>query len=1348
MSDGGDAKQPPASSPAVAAPPEPRRGPPAVPPLAVPAREPPAVPPPAVPTRESPLAPIAPVGAARASSAPIAAELGPLGIPVIEALQDELTTAVDAAEGPQLQVAPPRPRDAVPLRPVTVPPRPSIRPTPGRNPDSSKKRPLRRARAVEAEADLWAALDSGPPSIPSAAEAEAPAPVEPPKESSATHTSGLMVGQTLADRYETLSVLGEGGMGIVYRCRDTYSDDDVALKRVIIPEGPLANEYVMWFYKESRALATLDHPSIVRARDFGQLSDGSPFLVMDLANGVSLHELAHAHLGFPLIWSIIDQMLGALAHAHARGIIHGDLKPSNILVEEVSNEPPRVHVLDFGLAWLKQDRHDERLDGHKALEFAPHSGAGTPGYMAPEQIQHESHNVCGATDLYSLGCILYKMLTGRAPFSGDSKELLRHHAFDPPPVPRVTTPDAPPDVAHFVMRLLAKQPWDRWEFSSEARSEWARWRPRADLDVLAWRFPLLPRTKGQSQPPPPPAPPRAASPSPRGPFGERTPGLLSIRQSPLVGREEARQALREACDDTVDGRPPTHRMRLLVGPAGVGKSRLAEWLYEVVGEEGTMVPLRARYRPLRGPLDGMVGAVTQYFNFERSDRDTIERTLLARWKVGRHEKAGRTWVAGVAEWLRPLGPIADQPIGPSGIRFTLDTPETRRMVIRYALRRIARGRPLLLWLDDLHHASDTTLEGLLKIHEEEPDQRIVFVATLRTEDYQLDSRLAERLKPLLTTIEHAMIEVRPMDPDATCVLLRAALPLDDDSVHEAARRSRGNPLFALQQLHAWALGGDISHSSGRYHVSAAVLAMRPKTTAELWDSRILALPAEHRLAAYAAASLGADIRRAVLHALLEALQLPTDAVMLSLQTAEILVPRGPGRYTWPHALLQEHLAERLTQRDDSRRILRAAAEALTRHPLAGTRRVVRQRVVNLLGAGDPDAAAQLLFDFLQTSGGAAREPLSLLTDLDLLKGKLQGRSLALKHRWQAEALRHLARNEEASMHAEIARATFEELGDRENLAHSLRLLGHITAERGRSAEGLSLIEQARGLFEDLANVPGLAQCEVVAAEVHFAIGETTKARSLVERGQSHFASLGQHLGRGQCLLLLGTIEQAEGNIERARRRISEAHGEFERAGYRLGLAQADVALAHIEHRLLNFHNAARGSLDALSTFDELSTPRNQAACERLLAMIGIDTDDVDLAELHTDRALRVYERLGDATGILDARLLLVQVALLRQTTEDARRALVELRRTEPVDPETRQHVLLVEAWLWCEENSMVEAFRRVEAAAEVFRERLRVGDHAPHLLARLGRYRWPPHAREAIEAWRMLLNDRSRHSRD
>jgi eukaryotic-like serine/threonine-protein kinase len=1180
-------------------------------------------------------------------------------------------------------------------------------------------------KAVEAAA----AADSAPPSIPSAAAA----PLD-------TTRGGAPVlpGHVIAHRYEVLGVLGEGGMGIVYRCKDRPSGQTLAIKRVIPPPGNLANEYVMWFYKEARALAALDHPNIVRAHDFGQLRDGSPFLAMELVGGASLHDLTHSRLAFPVIWSIVDQILDALAHAHARGVIHGDLKPSNVLVERRDTEPPFIHVLDFGLAWLRIDAQDERLSGSKPMEFAPHAGAGTPGYMAPEQIQHEMHHVCGATDLYALGCILYRMIGGKAPFSGNSKELLRVHAFDAPPELKPVI-DVPEGVVAFVHQLLAKRPWDRWEYAAEARAVWNKWQPH-EVDATVWRFQLPARS---NEPGPPTRPSGARSPNPDlEPAPDRPPGLLSIRPSPLVGREDTRRALKDLCYELIRGEGLPHRLALLVGPAGAGKSRIAEWLCEVMHEEGQMVPLRARYRAIRSPLDGMLGAALAYYNFERVDRHTIERSLLDRWKVRRDDKNGRAWVAGAAEWMRPMG--ADQAIGPSGIRFTLDTLETRRMVIRYTLRKIANKRPLLFWLDDLHNTGPATIDGLLRILEDEPDQRIMMLATARSEEVALGTSAADRLRQLREATNGTVLEVPPLTPERTVELIRSSIPLDDAAVEEAARRSRGNPLFALQQLHAWALSGHMEFQGSTYRVPPDVLAVRPQTTAELWDSRLASVPEQHRVAAYAAATLGGDVRRNVLYALLSSLGQPADSAMLSLSNAEVLIPRGPGRYSWPHELLQEHLLARLQGRPDREKIFRAAAAALTLHPLAGQRRIVRQRMVNLIEANDSDTAALLLFDFLQQSWNGAREPLATLADLELLKGKLRGRTLALKNRWQAEALRHIGRMAEANTYAELARARFEELGDSENIAHCQRLLGHLSSEQGASAEGLDLVRRALVTFEGLGNVLGKALCQSVAGEIEYMLGDYEQARDTIVQAEKNFAELDQPLWRGQCLLLLSWIEHSEGATERSRRFAQEARGEFERAGYRLGTAQADASIAHVEHRLMNYHGAETGALEALVVFETLRTPRGQAACDRLLAMVGLDTDDIEMAETHATRAHKIYAKTNDPWGVMETKLLFCQIALFRHDTARGRELLEECSRIAVEEAEPRQHFLLTRAWLEAENGDLDQALESVEAAADVFGPRTRAGDHSPQLLTRLLRYRFSAHARGRIDAWRHALNDRTR----
>jgi serine/threonine protein kinase/tetratricopeptide (TPR) repeat protein len=1153
------------------------------------------------------------------------------------------------------------------------------------------------------------------------------------------------VGDCIAERYDVLSVLGEGGMGIVYRCHDRHRDVDVALKQVTVPEGSSTQDYLSWFYKEARALATLDHPGIVHATDFGQLLGGSPYLVMEFVTGVSLHDLGHAQLSYPIVWSIIDQILDALAHAHARRVIHGDLKPSNVIVEPRDKRPPRVHILDLGLAWLKEDPHDERLDGTKAMEFLPHAGAGTPGYMAPEQIQHEMHHVCGATDLYAVACLIYRLVGGRAPFSGDTKELLHQHAFDEPP-PLVPTIDAPAHVSSFARRLLNKRPWQRYEFAAEARRAWKLLAPQWPLSPDAWTFPKLDASSPNSSGPNgqsssrPPRRLRARS--------DRPTGLLSIRPSPLVGRQEIRSRLLQIARQVADGEGPPHRLVLLLGPAGVGKSRIAEWLCTAVHEEGRLVPLTVRYRRLKSASNGMLGAVTQYFNFERVDRITIEESLLARWGADGDPEL-RAWIAGAAEWMRPTPPGAEQRIGPTGVRFTVDSPGVRRQVTRFTIRKIANGRPLVLFLDDLHNASETVIDGLIRIHETELDQRIFMVATVRTEDVQLAGPVANALRALRSQFDGEVLQVLPMNKDDTCSMLRASLPLDDDAVLEAARRSRGFPLFALQQLHAWAHAGEMKFHDGSYRVPREVLAVRPQTTADLWDARIAALGEADQLAACAVATLGIDMRVVVIMALLSDLGLSPGPSIDALRRAEIILPRGTERYTWPHALLQEHLLLRLASRADSDRVFMAAARALTHHPLVGTHRVVRQRVVNLLHANRAAEASDIFFDFLEQSSHGTLQPRATLTDLELLDGRLTGTAAARHDRWRAEVLRYAGTSLQARQYAERARAALERLDDEPSLAHCLRLLGQLDSNLGNLKDGLKQVEMALAVFERINDVLGMAQCEAALAEIAYLQGNYPRAGAAASRGAEHFATQGRMLGRGQCLLLLCWIAHSEGRTSRARRLTLEARAELERSGYRPGLAETTLLLAHIEHRLSNFFSAMQEAQEALALFEALGMPRGTATSERLLAMIAIDTDDLDNAQVHASRSLRLYQMLVEPAGQSEAELLLAQTHLARGELTEARAVLDGVGEKFGEERGPKQHYLLTEAWLELEQGDVDQAHRALGAAANCFHELSQAGEHTSQLLARLSRLRWPgAEALDLIEEWRRAIDDHERRDQD
>jgi serine/threonine protein kinase len=262
----------------------------------------------------------------------------------------------------------------------------------------------------------------------------------------------LSPGQILDERYEILGLLAEGGMGAVYRARRTLLGDDVAIKIVRGEHGREARER---FFRESRASARLRHPHIVSIFDFSVDDEDHPFLVMELLNGQSVKDeiATKGKLTLDEVQTIVPPLCEALQFAHDLGIVHRDLKPANIVAHDFAHGQRVYKIVDFGLANLR-DTKETRLTG-------PHEFLGTLAYASPEQLT--GGVVDSRSDVYSLGAVIYEMLTGRAPFIGvDPMAFLTAHLNDP--VPRVSDSvgGLPAWVDIAVARALAKQADDRW----------------------------------------------------------------------------------------------------------------------------------------------------------------------------------------------------------------------------------------------------------------------------------------------------------------------------------------------------------------------------------------------------------------------------------------------------------------------------------------------------------------------------------------------------------------------------------------------------------------------------------------------------------------------------------------------------------------------------------------------------------------------------------------------------------------------------------------------------------------------------------------------------------------------
>src|SRR5881392_1928340 len=263
--------------------------------------------------------------------------------------------------------------------------------------------------------------------------------------------------------YQILEEIGRGGMGVIYRARQRHSRRIVALKRILSYHAD-SQETLARFRREAQAAASLDHPNILPIYEVSECDDGLPFFSMKFAGGGSLLEAAPALRSEPRrAVALMAKVVRAVQNAHAQGILHRDLKPGNVLLDG-RGEPL---VSDFGLAkWL-----DTAGDLTRTLTIF-----GTPGYVAPEQAEGSARSLRPSTDVYSLGAILFDLLTDRPPFLGDNVLAVIQQAVEKPaPKLRSLAPEVDRDLEIICAKCLEREPNARYRSAGELADDLGRW---------------------------------------------------------------------------------------------------------------------------------------------------------------------------------------------------------------------------------------------------------------------------------------------------------------------------------------------------------------------------------------------------------------------------------------------------------------------------------------------------------------------------------------------------------------------------------------------------------------------------------------------------------------------------------------------------------------------------------------------------------------------------------------------------------------------------------------------------------------------------------------------------------
>lgn len=701
---------------------------------------------------------------------------------------------------------------------------------------------------------------------------------------------------TVADLSELVleSELGRGAYTSVFLAR--RGDDRYAVKllRGAAADSPDA---VLDLRREAALLASLDHPGILRTYASG-LHEGRPALVTELVPGESLASLlANGPLAVDRVVQLARELADALAAAHRGGVVHRDLKPQNVMVPPVGP----AKLIDFGLAGMASQPSDAD------------TATGTFVYAAPEQTGMLKRPVDHRSDLYSLGVVLYECLTGRPPFQANNVgELLRMHAVQAVPDVCGLRPEAGAQLGAVITRLLAKDPDDRYRGAPELLADLARC-----CDT-----------------------------------GDAAPVTASDRW-PLCGRQAEMEVLRTRWESARAGRGG---MALVRGPAGGGRSHLAQALADVVADAGGAV-LSARCAGESGPLAAVREAVEKHL----ADVAALPRTDPAHQRV---RDAAMTAGAGLVKALSPrlAAVLADVPEG-----ATAGEDQFAQTVAVFLAELARGGAGALLVLDDAHDLDERSGQVLARLADLLPGTPMLVVLTAA------EGAPAAPLRAAYGAVLDTEVVTGALGQGATAELISSRLPgaaVNPALTAHVLARTGGLPLAVVEYLRALVDKALLAPYWGTWKLDDSRLDALPAAGKDLLVSRIADLPAEVVDVLVVAACIGNRFRGEVLAAAAERRDGEVTIAIEAATAQRLLEVREDGRYGFVHAGVRTALLDS-ADADRVRRLHRRIAQVVEAQDPATRDAEHAYSVADhyVRGAGDGDEAA--LYRALVVAGQTA-----------------------------------------------------------------------------------------------------------------------------------------------------------------------------------------------------------------------------------------------------------------------------------------------------------------------------------------------------------------------------------------
>ncbi len=1080
--------------------------------------------------------------------------------------------------------------------------------------------------------------------------------------------------------FELIERIGDGSMGEVWRGYHSQQDVEVALK-VIVAEHAMKTSFQRAFRQEVRNVASLTHPFIVEVFDYGLIDvaaehgslglfqAGSPFLVMEYAGYGALADAMNGPMEWESARLILFALLDGLAHSHARGVIHRDVKPQNVLLSEVGGQP-QIKLTDFGLSYVLRGTQ-EVANWHKT--------AGTPEYMAPEQIKGLWRQYGPATDLYALGCVAYEMITGRCPFGGRNMvQIARAHLDDPVPVLEGGS-DVPDGVERWIAGLLEKDPRRRFQSAADAayalkrvggkpnantlQRVWQRLIARSESDVegderdsvepfttftleALWSEEDDHGSSGSS------SNDGGAQETSGSRVGDEQVGLnrpiprrgrkcrdffrprrlvgtgrelFEMRRLPFIGREEERDHLWARLLDCAE----TQRIgaTLISGPAGVGKDRLAEWLCERVTELGVAQVIRAYHEASNEIVDGMARAVEREFALHGLDRAAVHDFFK--------EQMMEAGAENPYEWEAITEIVySGDPDDEGSPRVHFEKPKQRHLAMARYLRRLSRQEPLVVWLNDVQWAAEA-LRFLKTIVDDETIQGAVyFVLTARDDLLADDEANHKYMKQILSSERSDAVELGPLPAKQLRRLVEESLFLEHSAVFEVVRRSGGNPLHAMELVREWIDQDLLQPRAKGFALVGDVPREPPGQWDELWDHVIDRL-SEGRLEVRKALELGAILgerfsREVWGRAANElGIEVPEDMVERALEAKYLYsTPEG---LVFAQNLLREALLASARQGGRWEQLCKACAIALDSEDR---------------GQGNDERVGFLLLEAREILAGARRL-------------------------WNALEARQKNRDYHNRAYlAERGQEALRELNDRS--ARQLRCQFLVECSNTWSILLYSDRAGARAMEAiEIATELGLDDTKLEAmffrATTLYHQGEKGEARQLFEAllDELDTAEADQLSLKSRAHFMVADLSQSEGDVEEATNHIDQAVALARRADD--PVLFCNIEFGRLKTKVIIKQDDCREELEALiERTRELRLVYGEAVTTNLRAELARLRGDLDDARKWYERAIANYEFLDRDRGFVP-RLNLALISIERGDVvaggEAARRIVEQQRRT-------------------------------------------------------------------------------------